>query len=218
MTVAVLLDIDGTLLTALGEGRKAYFEALETVFPGRSFELLDMAGRTDRGIWNQLVPDAAPSHWSSFLESYHAALDRRLGDAPPRVLPGVVELCRKLSEDPRFEPGIVTGNLAAGSRIKIRRGCLHPWLDGVPGAYGDEVDDKSGQAREVLAAWKSARPRAVVVGDTTADFECARGAGAAFLAVGTGGGTREELAEADAWFDDLSATDSVLDALWRIAR
>lgn len=221
MKVLVLLDLDGTLLTARGEGRESFMEAMESVFPGRPFPELHMAGRTDFGLWQELTGLEDGPEWRSFVAAYLPVLERRLAARTPLVLPGARELCRALVDDPRFQPGIVTGNLAEGSRIKLRASGLDPWLADVPGAWGDAVVDKSGQALVVASAWRAKTAcgfRTVVVGDTLADLECARGADAACLGVLTGGGSHEGLGGCDVVLADLSATENVLDELWRIAR
>lgn len=220
MTVLVLLDIDGTLLTAFGEGRAAYYETLEALFPGREWPVLDMAGRTDFGIWCQLTGQGEGEDWESFKELYARVMEDRLATRPPERLPGVEALCRALDEDPRFRIGIVTGNLEEGTRIKLRHGGLDRWFSDVPGAYGDRVHDKDGQAREVVLRERAGfgeALRTVVVGDTVADLRCARTAQVACMAVLTGGGTEQELSAADLVLADLSDTESVLDALHRIA-
>lgn len=221
MKVLVLLDLDGTLLSARGEGREAYMEGLRSVLPGREFPLLHMAGRTDFGLWRELTELGEGEPWERFRRDYPEFLRRRLRMRPPLVLPGALELCRSLVADPRFQPGVVTGNIEEGSRIKLETAGLARWLEGTPGAWGDAVLDKSLQA--VVAARefrdRSVEPfRTVVVGDTAADLSCARGAGAGCLGVLTGGGDRAELAACDELVDDLSRTEEVLDALWRIAR
>lgn len=221
MTVLVLLDIDGTLLTCFGEGRAAYYDTLGELFPGREFGLLDMAGRTDFGIWCELTGLAEGADWERFREAYARNMDVRLERRPPGILPGVTELLRALGADPRFRTGIVTGNLRAGSDVKIRRGGLGAWLEGVPGAYGDRVVDKDSLAQEIASAHGGAGGvpvRVVVVGDTLADVRCARGGGAGCLGVLTGGGDRMELSGADDVVEDLSETDRILGILERIAR
>ncbi|MBK9575912.1 MAG: haloacid dehalogenase-like hydrolase [Fibrobacterota bacterium] len=221
MKVLVLLDLDGTLLTAQGEGRESYMEALEAVLPGRTFPELHMAGRTDFGLWQELTGLGPGDDWEAFKRIYPPILERRLSQRPPRLLPGAMELCRALDADPRFQPGIVTGNLAEGSRIKLQTAGLMHWLANVPGAWGDSVLDKSGQAREAAQAWRKVTNegfRTVVVGDTLADLACARGAAAGCLGVLTGGGSHQGLDGCDVVLPDLSATENVLNELWRIAR
>lgn len=221
MTTLVLLDIDGTLLTAFGEGRAAYYETLEQIFPGREYPMLDMAGRTDFGIWCELTGLAEGEDWERFREAYARNMDRRLAARPPALLPGVESLLAALVADERFEPGIVTGNLEHGSHVKIRHAGLRPWLSDVPAAYGDRVRDKDELAFQVAQARRAADAagfRMVVVGDTVADLRCARGADAACLGVLTGGGTAEELAGAEAVVSDLSDTAAILEILDRIAR
>ena len=221
MTTLVLLDIDGTLLTAFGEGRAAYYETLGEIFPDREFPAIDLAGRTDFGIWCELTGLVEGDEWEWFRKAYARNMDRRLAARPPELLPGVESLLVALAADDRFEPGIVTGNLEHGSHVKIRHAGLHPWLSEVPAAYGDSVRDKDQLALQVAVARRAATDagfRMVVVGDTVADLRCARGADAACLGVLTGGGSAEDLAQADAVVADLSDTAAILDLLDRIAK
>ncbi|HNY31269.1 MAG TPA: haloacid dehalogenase-like hydrolase [Fibrobacteria bacterium] len=221
MKVLVLLDLDGTLLSARGEGREAFLEALGKVLPGRSFPELHMAGRTDYGLWQELAGPGNDAGWDEFRRIYPPILEGRLRACPPVLLPGAVQLCGALASDGRFQAGVVTGNLGEGSRIKIEAAGLSAWLSGVPGAWGDSVPDKSGQAQVAVAQWRSCTDepfRTVVVGDTIADLDCARGGGAACLGVLTGGGSRDDLSGCDEVVADLSSTQDVLESLWRIAR
>jgi phosphoglycolate phosphatase len=220
VTVLVLLDIDGTLLTAFGEGRAAYYQTLDEMFPGREWPMIEMAGRTDFGIWCELTGLGEGDDWEAFKELYGRVMEERLAMRPPERLPGVEALCRALHEDPRFQIGIVTGNYEEGTRIKLRHGGLDRWFSDVPAAYGDRVHTKDDQAREVVLRERAGCEgalRAVVVGDTIADLRCARNASVACLAVLTGGGTEQELSKADLVLRDLSDTAAVLDSLHRIA-
>lgn len=224
-SILVLLDIDGTLLDAAGQGREAFHDALAELFPGREFPRLSMAGRTDRGLWLQLVVQAKVvprPEFEEFVRRYAAILDRRLSNAPPRVLPGAAELLAALDALPGFHPGLATGNVVEGTRCKLRHAGL--WgvfahCDAHPSAFGDVDPDKGPLARKAIASWGRRAP-AVLVGDTPEDIRCAHRAGIPCLAVATGGFASEVLLGhgADAVLPDLSDTDRVLGELRRLAR
>lgn len=222
--ILVLLDIDGTLLDAAGQGREAFHEALEVFFPGFDFPRFSMAGRTDHGLWSQftaLVPGEPPS-FDVFLDRYAAVLDRRLGEQPPRVLPGVAALLRALEDASDLHPGLVTGNIAEGSRLKLHHsGLWAPFVrTGIrPAAYGEADPDKGPLALKALVHWGEPAP-AVLVGDTPEDIRCAHLAGLPCLAVATGGFSAADLLAhgADAVLPDLADTQAVLRSIRSLAR
>lgn len=223
--ILVLLDIDGTLLDAAGQGREAFHDALEELFPGREFPRLSMAGRTDRGLWIQLaglIEDRPVPPFGEFVRRYAAILERRLAEMPPRVLPGADLLLAALDSDPGFHPGLATGNVVEGTRSKLR----HAGLWGVfasseahPSAFGEADPDKGPLARKALAAWGRRTP-AILLGDTPEDIRCAHQADIPCLAVATGYFTEDALLGhgADAVLPDLSDTERVLGEIRRLAR
>ncbi len=222
--ILVLLDIDGTLLDAAGQGREAFHEALDSFYPGRTFPLVSMAGRTDRGLWEQftaLVPQDPPS-FDAFLERYVAILDRRLGGHPPLALPGAQALVHALETEPDFHPGLVTGNIEEGSRLKLHHCGLWEVFERTglkPAAFGDVDPDKGPLADKALAQWGTPA-RAIVVGDTPEDIRCAHLAGIPCLAVVHGHFSETQLREAgaDAIVPNLSDTPRVLGLIRELAR
>lgn len=223
--ILVLLDIDGTLLDAAGQGRGAFHDALEQLFPGVEFPRLSMAGRTDKGLWIQLsglVPEGVLPTFEDFVGIYAPLLEGRLETHPPRALPGAKELLDALEREAEFQPGIATGNILEGTRAKL----LHCGMWAIfertgvaPAAFGDADPDKGPLARKALGAW-GRTARAILVGDTPEDVRCAHQADIPCLAVATGGFTAEVLLGhgADAFIADLSDTAEVLRELRRLAR
>jgi len=228
-TVLVLWDIDGTLLESAGEGKRAFYAALDRLFPARNWPDVDMAGRTDFGIWSEFLAAAEisdPPPFAVFAAVYAPIMEEYFGRRPPTALDGAVEVCRHLDAHPRLHNGLVTGNYFEGTRVKLQ--ALGLWKlfsrDGLPvGGYGDHVPDKGPLAREALDEWKRRFPgqpvRTVVVGDTPEDVRCAKVAGVACLGVATGRFSRAELLDsgADAVVQNLSNTGDVVSLLDRIA-
>src|SRR5262245_24211266 len=223
----VLFDIDGTLLTARGAGRRALGRALAATYgtAGR-LDGYDFRGRTDRRIVADLMAEAgvAPrrvqARMRACFEAYALALAEEIGDgALVRLLPGVGELVRRLGEDPDVVLGLVTGNTHDGARIKLSPTGLWPVF--LTGAYGSEHSDRRRlpglAARRARALTGHAfRPGDVLVlGDTPLDVECARAFGAVAVAVATGQYSRDDLAGArpDLLFDTFADVDATLQAL-----
>ncbi|MEK7394761.1 MAG: HAD family hydrolase [Fibrobacterota bacterium] len=229
-TTLVLWDIDGTLLETAGEGKRAFYATLETMFPGRAWPDIDMAGRTDFGIWHELAAAgglADPPPFSDFGERYGKVMAEFFAATPPTALMGALELCRCIDEHPGFHNGLVTGNFFEGTRVKLQ--ALGLWdlftLDGQPvGGYGDHHPDKGPLALHALEGWYRRYPdrkvKAVVVGDTPEDVRSAKVARIACLGVAPGRFSTTDLLEcgADAAVQNLSDIDGIISLLDRIAK
>ncbi len=195
-----LFDVDGTLVSAGGAGRRAFERAV--VDRCGSFDStlreLRLDGMTDRLIVREVLRILERPFDDAFCD---ALLDRYLDHLAEEihgpgytVLPGVIEALDALVSR-RGLVALCTGNVEAGARIKLSRGGLERYFEwGASAVYGFAAD---GEAREriVLAALGRASERlgrsvepgeALVVGDTPRDVAAARQAGCPVLAVATG--------------------------------
>lgn len=223
----VLFDIDGTLITSRGAGRRAMRAAFERVFgtPG-GIDHYDLRGRTDTRIVHDVMgaegwePARVTERLDDFFEAYVGGLVAEIGDGQGVVtLPGVTAVVERLAGSADVVLGLVTGNIEAGARIKL--GPTGLWPRFRIGAYGSDHMDRrrlpSLAARRAHALLGREFPPAdvVVIGDTPHDVDCARACGAVAVAVATGQYPREALLadRPDHFFQDLSDTDQVLRAL-----
>jgi phosphoglycolate phosphatase len=218
----VLFDIDGTILTARGAGRRALAAALKEVYgTAGDIERYDLRGRTDPRIVFDLMEGAGLARpdvherLDDCFEAYARGLLAEVGDGSGVVThPGIADLIRRLDGAPEALVGLLTGNIEAGARIKLEPTGLRPYFR--LGAYGsDHIDRRqlpSLAARRAQALiGRSFQPEAVVViGDTPHDIECARHFGAIAVAVATGLYTRESLEaeRPDLLFDDFSDVEA----------
>jgi phosphoglycolate phosphatase-like HAD superfamily hydrolase len=218
----VLFDIDGTILTARGAGRRALAAALKEVYgTAGDIERYDLRGRTDPRIVFDLMEGAGLARTAvherldDCFEAYARGLAAEVGDGSGVVMhPGIADLVRRLDGAPEALVGLLTGNIEAGARIKLEPTGLRPYFR--LGAYGsDHIDRRqlpSLAARRAQAlTGRSFQPEAVVViGDTPHDIECARHFGATAVAVATGLYTRESLEaeRPDLLFDDFSNVEA----------
>ncbi len=220
----LLFDVDGTLLSAGGAGRRA----LERAFASRcgtAAPLHDVRfnGMTDPGIvragLEQLGRAADARLVAAILGDYLALLDDELACATAfQVYPGVAALLDTLATCGHVAVGLGTGNVREGARRKLARGGLDGHFGF--GGFGSDHEDRAELLRigaERGAARLGCRPgacRTIVIGDTPHDVAAARAIGAESLAVATGGCATEELRTAGAtWtMTDLTAP-AVLDAL-----
>ena len=228
----LLFDIDGTLLSARGAGRRAVKVALERVYGTvGAIDHYDLGGKTDQRIVFDVLESAGLSRETvrdrldEFFDAYARGLHAEIGDGRNiTTLPGVAALIERLHVTDGTLLGLLTGNIEEGARIKLTPTGL--WSYFSVGAFGsDDVDRRrlpSLAARRARAMMGHAfRPEEVlVIGDTPLDIDCARAFGAVAVAVATGQHSREDLLphEPDLLFEDLSDVDRVVDALLSFER
>lgn len=223
----VLFDIDGTILSARGAGRRALAAALTEVYGGAGdIEGYDLRGQTDQRIVFDLMEGRGLSRerirarLDDCFEAYARGLQAEIGDGQGVViLPGIADLVRRLDGEARALVGLLTGNIEAGARIKLTPTGLWPYFQ--LGAYGSDHDDRrqlpslAARRAEALVGRGFAPEEILVIGDTPRDIECARHFGAVAIAVATGLFSRAELeAESpDLLFDDFSDVDAAFSKL-----
>jgi phosphoglycolate phosphatase len=204
----LLFDIDGTLLSAGGAGRRALERAFArrcgTVAPLRDVRF---NGMTDPGIVRaglERLERAVDAHLvGAILDDYVALLAAELAATPGfQVYPGVASLLDALAVRDGVAVGLGTGNVRRGACLKLERAGLHGHF--AFGGFGSDHEDRVellriGVARGAARLSRAAHAcRAVVIGDTPLDVAAARAIGAASLAVATGGCSVEELHAAGA--------------------
>lgn len=228
----VLFDIDGTLLHSQGAGRRAIVAAMAEWLAAADQERVGAVrfdGKTDPQIVVDLLLAAgvdqpeAPPRIADVLDRYVAYLEEELArpDHVTEVLPGILELLAGLEVRTDGLLGLLTGNVVAGARLKLRSAALDPDRFRL-GAYGSDHADRSAlppiavaRTREAFG-WAPAGHEVVIIGDTPADMTCGRAIGARAIGVATGSYQVGELmaAGAAAAFADLTDTAQVLEAIW----
>ena len=224
-----LFDIDGTLVTARGAGRLAIGEALrQTYGTAGDVEHYDFRGKTDPRIVFDLMrgagiaDDAIERGLSACFDAYTRELERQIGDGSRViVLPGIAEVVRALSTRDDALVGLLTGNIEAGARVKLRSTGLFPLFR--VGAYGSDSMDRrklpaiACERARVVARRDFPFDRVTIIGDTPLDVDCARACGAVAVAVATGFHPHAELAACapDLLFTDFSDVSAAVAALTR---
>ena len=231
MPKLVLFDIDGTLLLTAGAGRRAIAAALaDEVGEAAVVDRVRFDGKTDPQIVAELLEAAGQTEAREservarlcrrYLELLALELERPT--TRTTVMPGVPELLDRLEARADAVLGLLTGNLERGAALKLRSGGLDPGRFRV-GAYGS---DAAHRPRLPEIAARRAEPffgrvpsgaEVVIIGDTPADISCGTAISARALAVATGSYSVADLASygPHAVFADLSATDEVVDAIFR---
>ncbi len=202
MNLIILFDIDGTLISTGGAGRRAIQAGLREVVgrpitPGFSF-----AGMTDRAIMRRALVEAGQpvdeGRIDAVLQAYLKELPRQVEEAPDfEVFSGVSPLLKRLDGRDDLVVGLGTGNARRGAEIKLGRAGLNRYFRF--GGFGCEFECRKELIGEGIkrGARLMGRPvsncRVVVVGDTPADIEAAHHNGADALAVTTGSWERSRL-------------------------
>ena len=216
----VLFDIDGTLLLSAGAGRRAILAALSEYIPEvAAVQAIRFDGKTDPQIVLELLLAAgAPgphdaAKIATLLERYvtHLEQDLAVRGHHSRLMPGIPELLDELEADPGVVLGLLTGNVIAGARLKLRAAGLDP-ARFVVGAYGSdharrgELPPIAVKRAETYFGRIPTGGEVVIIGDTPADVSCGVCIGARSVAVATGGFSVAELeaAGAHAVFADFS--------------
>jgi len=199
----VLFDVDGTLITTGGTGRRALERAFERVHGrGDACEHFSFAGMTDRAIFREglatIGARCTVEEIDRLLESYLAHLAEEVARAPVyAVHPGIVEALDSLRTRDHVALGLGTGNVEAGARTKLERVDLNRYF--AFGGFGCDAEPREDLIR-VGAERGAARLglpldacRLVIVGDTPKDVAAAHANGGACVAVATGGASLEDL-------------------------
>jgi phosphoglycolate phosphatase len=193
--IAILFDIDGTLLVTGGAGAASWRLAFDELYgiPAEIGKFTD-AGMTDPDVGRrtfQAVLHREPERkeFTRLLERRLHYLHRTVAESEDyRVLPGVQELLPRLIED-GYLLGLVTGNVEAAAHVKLHRAQLNRFFSF--GGYGSDSSDRGELTRIALkrATMVYGEPlspaQAIVVGDTPHDVEGAHAAGIACVGVGS---------------------------------
>lgn len=224
MNTIVLFDVDGTLITTSGVGKRALRRAIIHTLGLDDFSFrFSFAGMTDPVIVARGLDEAghaADAHLiDQILTEYVRFLREEVARCSAyRVLDGVVQTLSALRDLPDVAVGLGTGNIRSGAHIKIERGGLMGYFEF--GGYSCDAPERgallgAGFTRGAQrSSWDLESCRKVVIGDTPRDIEAARANAAQVIAVATGGYGIQELAafNPDLLVDSL-ARPGVLDFL-----
>lgn len=219
----LLFDIDGTLVTTGGAGRRAIERAFQQLH-GRSdaCDSFSMSGMTDRAIVRKglsiIGVPASESAIDAVIDSYltHLAEEvRKVDDHKYYVHPGMREAVAAARSRPDVAVGLGTGNVRRGAQVKLERVGIYDQF--TFGGFGSDHEDRVELIRHGArnGAAQLGVPveecRVVIIGDTPKDIHAAKGIGALCIGVGTGHFSAPALlaAGADFAFPDFTAREAV---------
>lgn len=219
----LLFDIDGTLVTTGGVGRRAIERAFDREFGRRdACAKIRFGGMTDRAIFREaLTTIGAPCDAESiermialYIELLEDEVER--ADMARYLVHEGIHAALDLAEGHReIAVGLGTGNVREGARVKLSRVDLYRRFSF--GGFGCDHEDRAELIRRGAqrGAEKLNAPlsecRVVVIGDTPKDVAAAQAIGAECVGVGTGSYRPEELAACGATrvYRNLSEGDAV---------
>jgi phosphoglycolate phosphatase len=218
----LLFDVDGTLVTTGGVGRRALEVAFERVHQRRdacrSFRL---DGMTDRAIvrsgLSAIGIEPTEEGIDRVLAGYLEVLGEEVAAAPAatyRVHAGMHAILEAASARREVAVGLGTGNIREGARIKLERVGIYyrfPF-----GGFGCDAEERPALIRRGAerGAERLGLPlhacRVVIIGDTPKDVDAARAIGAESVGVGTGSFTAAQLLAVGATcaFENLAAPEA----------
>src|ERR1700689_5647700 len=193
--IAVLFDIDGTLIVSGGAGAASWRLAFDELYgiPADIGEFTD-TGMTDPDVGRKTFQAVLPrfperKEFTRLLERRLHYLHSTVEESKDyRVLPGVQELLPRLIDE-GYLLGLVRGNGEAAAHVKLHRARLNRFFPF--GGYGSDSADRGeitriALRRAALVYGESLSPaQAIAVGDTPHDVEGAHAAGMACIGVGS---------------------------------
>ncbi len=194
----LLFDIDGTLISAGGAGRRSLAAAFEEVFGwSNALDEVRLDGMTDPLILEEVARRArgtplTATESEAVIATYLRILEAAIVSSPGYMLyGGALELCQAATESGRHWVGLATGNVEAGARIKLRRGGLDHYFGF--GGFGSDARLRADLVRVGIARGRQvaearlgrrlAREEIIVIGDTERDVVAAHEAGASSVGV-----------------------------------
>ena len=195
----LLFDVDGTLVTTCGAGRRAVERAFELRHGTREVLAFSFGGMTDKAIVrNGLLALGLPFAKDSELEEemeatlafYLGVLAEEVARTRIRIHDGMERAMDMAEARQDVALGLGTGNMRKGSEIKLGSvGIYHRFTFG---GFGDDSIDRPtllmvGARRGAERLGVSIEDcRIVVIGDTPKDVAAAKVIGADSIAVATG--------------------------------
>jgi phosphoglycolate phosphatase len=206
--IAILFDIDGTLISTGGAGAASWRSAFDELYgiPADIGKFSD-AGMTDPEVGRRtfvavIGHEPTRKEFSRLLERRLQYLYETVAESKTYlVLPGVDKLLPQLIEQ-GYLLGLVTGNIEAAAHIKLHRARLNRFFSF--GGYGSDSDDRTELTRRALERASlvygvAIEPaQSVAIGDTPLDVTAAHRAGIECIGVASGHFSVEQLRQAGA--------------------
>jgi phosphoglycolate phosphatase len=195
----LLFDVDGTLVTTCGAGRRAIERAFELRHGTKEILNFSFGGMTDKAIVRDAllalgrppVPESElEREMEEMLRFYLEVLAEEVARTRIRIHDGMERALDMADARKDVALGLGTGNIRKGAEIKL--GCVGIYHRFSFGGFGDDSIDRptllmAGARRGADKLGYSIEDcRIVVIGDTPKDIAGAKAIGAESIAVATG--------------------------------
>jgi phosphoglycolate phosphatase len=225
-TYVVLFDIDGTLISSSEPGngeKRRYLTTIRdvvgrepTVIPSRFAGMVDpqicKILLTETGLDDERAEYFLPKVLTRMGEIYRA-MEKR-----PTLNEGVEELLRSLRRSQNHIVGVLTGNLSAVAKEKLKVTGIDSYF--ADSFYADGYFDRNrlmeDAVRTCVAKYRLPdHKNVIIVGDTPRDISAANAAKATSIGIASGTFSLEQLSQANArWvFSDLKPSTKLRNAL-----
>jgi phosphoglycolate phosphatase-like HAD superfamily hydrolase len=223
----LLFDVDGTLVTTCGAGRRAIERSFELRHGTKEVLSFSFGGMTDKAIVRSALlalgkefatEEELQSEIAATLLFYLDVLADEVARTPIRIHDGMIRAMDTADRHSNVALGLGTGNVRRGAEIKLGRVGIFDRF-----GFGGFGDDSIDRPQILLAGARRGAARLgipleecriVVIGDTPKDISAAKAIGADSIAVATGMHDRAELEHCDptATFETLAdaRADAVL--------
>jgi phosphoglycolate phosphatase len=207
----LLFDLDGTLVTTGGAGRRALERSFEVVYGRNDACSFPLDGMTDRAIvraaLHSIGRDAGEAEIDAILVRYVEILAEEVAGVDSnkyRIHRGIEDALDAAAAFPHVALGLGTGNIREGARVKLNRVGIYERFPF--GGFGCDHEDRAELLR--VGARRGAERlgvlaqncRVVIVGDTPKDVAAATKLGAESFGVATGRFSTSDLKAAGATF------------------
>jgi phosphoglycolate phosphatase len=206
----LLFDVDGTLVTTCGAGRRAVERTFELRHGSKDVLPFSFGGMTDKAIVRGGLlalgrtfesESALEEEIDATLAFYLTVLADEVTRATIRIHDGMERAMDMAAARSNVALGLGTGNIRKGAEIKLRRVGIYDRFSF--GGFGDDSIDRP--ALLMAGARRGAEHlgvaiedcRIVVIGDTPKDVAAAKAIGAESVAVATGMHDVGELRQCD---------------------
>ena len=223
MRKLIIFDIDGTLLLTGGAGKIAFDRVFSELFGIEgAWQEMHPDGRTDPSLIRELFKKNCgrfplPEEYDQIVESYTRNMASALQETQNfRLMPGILELLRKIEERRLGLLGLATGNFESTAYLKLERGGLRDFFS--YGGFGSDFRDrlkltKLAVERGHQRLGRRLEPEEIIlVGDTDHDVRCGKLLGLTTIAVATCTTPKSVLASLrpDFLLDRLSPLEEIL--------
>lgn len=194
--IALLWDIDGTLLNTKGVAAKQLVESFgEITGKESSISPGQYSGFTDYEIVLDLLrkSESAPEIETAeeILLHYGSRLLTRLRERPPQLLADIQKVFEETAKLPHIEHFIGTGNSSLGANSKITASGLSGYFD--QNSYFISTPTRVSRDSVIQSASQSIKIPTLLIGDSDRDILSAHKNNLSVLAVATGHHKIEEL-------------------------